>query len=133
MLNISANEIIERFDNEYSKVYKSFKTFWDTDSMYKDLIMQTLTDPELLGHIIFANDYLKVPPVISFIAYYSEKIPPFEKGKDDYVKKGIGSVFWFLFRYVLGYDGRPENVWVAHMNEKGVKTASWFRKKKETE
>jgi hypothetical protein len=69
---------------------------------------------------------LKIPPVISFISYYSEIVPEFVKGKDDYVKKAIGSAFGYLFRFVFGYTEKPENIWVAHLNEKGIRTASRF-------
>jgi hypothetical protein len=124
--NLKTTEAIrEDIDSNFTKYYKAFSSFIKEPGIIRDKCFEAIGDPELLSHFIFANDYLKVPPAVSFVAYYGEDIPPFIKGQDDYLKKGLGAFWGYVFRYILLYDN-AESTWVVPMNNKNIKTASIF-------
>jgi len=121
----STSEIRQSLEANFTRYYKAFSGFLKTPGTIRDRCFDAIADPALLSHLIFANDYLKIPPVVSFVAYYGDEIPEFVKGQDDYLKKGLGAFWGYVFRYILEYEN-AESVWVVPMNSKNIKTASIF-------
>ena len=71
-----------------------------------DLCCSAATTPDILTGIKFANDWLSVPPVKSFLACSRsvlEKMYGKEVVLDDPVKRAIGAFWGAVFKGILGY------------------------------
>jgi hypothetical protein len=58
-----------------------------------------ISDFDFVKIAIFNNDYLKVPPVETFLIYYKSTLP----GMSDEEKRCIGALFGNLFKFIFGY------------------------------
>lgn len=58
-----------------------------------------IADFDFLKIVIFNNDYLKIPPVETFLAFYAPLLPSLNSEE----KKCIGGLFGNLFRFVFAY------------------------------
>ncbi|WP_053364946.1 hypothetical protein [Bacillus sp. FJAT-27245] len=58
-----------------------------------------IADFDFLKITVFNNNYLKIPPVETFLVYYGAGLPSLS----DEEKRGIGAMFGNLFKFVLGY------------------------------
>lgn len=110
---------------DFISVYKGTTKFCDTE--YFRAFYDSIDDKELYSHIIFNNDVLKLPPILTFVMYrQSIGDELFNKRMEKTDKRCLGACFGYLFKYVLGYN-RPVSVWVGE-DKTDIKNASYFVK-----
>lgn len=113
--------IVEKFIIKY----KGTTNFCDT--AYFKAFYDSLDDEELYSHIIFNNDVLEIPPILTFVKYrqsVGDELFRQRMGKTE--KRCLGACFGYLFQNILNYK-RPVSVWVGE-NKTGIKNASRFVK-----
>ena len=121
----------KKFDEEdFLKMYRGSEKFVVEGAVYYKAFLRLLDNESLLDKIKFANDYLKEPPLKTFILYDRENNPDsiFVKEMSVYEKQGIGACFGYLYRFMYG-DYEPKQ---CLFNDKmtGIKTVSRFEKRK---
>lgn len=134
---ITMDEIVQSTTGGFAQKYPHFKEF-QTDKGYFPywrLCIQALQDRDLLGHIVFCNDLFAIPPVKSFLCFYSEELKAItgteEARLDDFVKKSIGAVWGYVFKYVLEYQGQ-KSVSVSLNRMFMMKTATYYTQPQKT-
>lgn len=97
------------------------------DSAYFKAFYDSLDDEKLYSHILFNNDVLKIPPILTFVKYrQSLGDGLFDSPMEKTDKRCLGACFGYLFRNILGYM-RPVSVWVGEKHT-NIKNASYFVK-----
>lgn len=119
-MKITTKQIEKQLYEDFSLRYKAFGGF--IDSEYWKHCLAAVGDTELLGHIIFCNDVMEIPPVHVFL-----RARPIAEKLSEYDKRAIGAFWGYVFRFVFGYEDR-ENV-TARINT--IHTASRFKNLKE--
>lgn len=105
--------------------YKGTTNFCDT--LYFKAFYESLDNDDLYSHIIFNNDILHIPPILTFVKYrQSVGDELFSKRMDKTDKRCLGACFGYLFKFILGYKN-PVSVWVGE-KETDIKNASYFAK-----
>lgn len=115
--------------DDFLKTYRGTETFVTEEGGYYALFLELLRDETLLGHIRFANDVLKIPPLKTFILYTRDvlKKDVFRTAMTTTAKRGLGACFGYLYKFIYGgYESEP--CWFNDA-ETGIKTASYFKKK----
>lgn len=105
--------------------YKGTTNFCDTD--YFKAFYNSLDDQVLYSHIVFNNDFLEIPPILTFVKYrqsIGDELFNNPMSKTD--KRCLGACFGYLFQTILNYD-HPVSVWVGEKNT-NIKNASYFVK-----
>ncbi len=117
----TTEQIEAKLYKEFSSKYKAFGGF--IDSEYWQCCLAAVKDETLLGHIIFCNDVLEIPPAHTFLRArpIAEELPEFDK-------RAIGAFWGFVFKFVFGYAHQKSVT--ARVNT--VRTASYFYGAKET-
>lgn len=111
--------------SDFTSVYKGTSNFCDT--AYFKAFYDSLDDKELYLHIVFNNDVLQIPPILTFVKYrQSTGDELFGKPLSKTDKRCLGACFGYLFKFILGYS-RPVSVWVGERNS-DIKNASYFVK-----
>lgn len=109
---ITVDEIVQRTTTEFASQYPHFKEFQSDETYfsYWKLCVHALQDRDLLGHIIFCNDLFGIPPVKTFLCYYAKELTEItgrqDARLDDFVKKSIGALWGFVFKYIFEYSGQ---------------------------
>ncbi len=119
--------IIEKFINKY----KGTTNFLDTE--YFSAFYNSLDDEKLYSHVIFNNDVLQIPPILTFVKYrqsIGDELFCKPMSKND--KRCLGACFGYLFKFVLGYDPHPKSVWVGERTT-DIKNASYFVKERKND
>lgn len=119
-MQFTTKQIEEKLYEGFSGKYKAFGGF--IDSEYWHLCLGAVHDEVLLGHIIFCNDVLRIPPTHTFL-----RARPIAEELSEFDKRAIGAFWGYVFRFVFGYNFR-ENV-TAKVNS--VRTATVFSGVKE--
>ena len=114
-MRFTAKQIEEKLYGGFSSKYKAFGGF--IDSEYWKQCLAAVKDETLLGHIIFCNDVLRIPPTHTFL-----RARPIAEELSEFDKRAIGAFWGYVFRFVFGYNFR-ENV-TARVNS--VRTATVF-------
>ena len=100
---MTKEEIRAVFDDQYAP-HRSFPVNYPE---LWDLCCSAATTPYILTGIKFANDWLNVPPVKSFLACSRSALEKMYDGKevvlDDSVKRAIGAFWGTVFKGILGY------------------------------
>ena len=105
--------------------YKGTTNFCETP--YFKTFYSSLDDEELYSHIIFNNDVLELPPILTFVKYrQSIGDELFLKCMEKTDKRCLGACFGYLFKNILNYK-RPVSVWVGE-SKTDIKNASRFVK-----
>lgn len=125
-MQFTTKQIEEKLYKEFSSTYKAFGGF--IDSEYWNLCLSAVKDEELLGHMIFCNDMLNLPPAHVFLRI--KKIP----GKlTETEKRSIGAFWGFVFRFVFGYPHQQSVTIILSKQEREelkdtatVRTATYF-------
>lgn len=120
-MKISSNEIIKKINEEFANTYKAHSCFINSGVLW-DKCIETIKDEELLNHIIFCNDVLKIPPVKVFLLTCDEDF----SNLTDFDKTCLGAFWGFVFKFALGYDNQKST----SILTKGIKTATYFYDKK---
>lgn len=128
---MTAQDIANKVENNFSKVYTHFQEFQRNINYrkYWDKCIEAVMDRELLSHIVFCNDLFSIPPVKTFLMYYRDDFILIT-GKsnaelDVFVKKSIGAFWGMVFKFALGYQDQ-KSVSVSMYDYFVVKTASCF-------
>ena len=124
--------IAEQVEARFSDCYRHFKEFQESPDYrpYWDKCMEAVRNRELLSHIIFCNDLLRIPPVKTFLLYYAQDFIRMT-GREDaalepFVKKAIGAFWGMVFKFVLGYRNQ-ESVSISLNQRFFVRTATCFK------
>lgn len=105
--------------------YKGTASFCDTE--YFKAFYDSLDDEALYSHIVFNNDVLELPPILTFVKYrQSIGDELFNKPMSKTDKRCLGACFGYLFKFCLGYKS-PVSVWVGEKHT-DIKNASYFVK-----
>ena len=114
----------ERFIiRNFNTVYKGTTGFCHT--AYFNAFYDSLDDEELYAHIVFNNDVMNIPPILTFVKYrQSIGDALFDMPMSNTDKRCLGACFGYLFRFILGY-ARPVSVWVGE-RKTNIKNASRF-------
>lgn len=115
---ISTKTILSKIDSDFTSVYKPQSNFPDSGMLW-DTCISTIRDIQLMDHIIFNNDVMKIPPVKTFLMANQG----IQELTDNEEKKAIGAFWGFVFKFVFGYSNQKDNV---PINTKGVKKAAYF-------
>lgn len=111
---------------DFISKYKGTTNFCDTE--YFKAFYDSLDDEELYSHIVFNNDVLQIPPILTFVKYrQSLGDGLFNKPMSKTDKRCLGACFGYLFKYVLKYNKDPIPVWVGEKIT-DIKNASYFVK-----
>lgn len=123
---MTEEEIRAAFDEKYPPhhtLYENYPELWD-------LCCDAATTPDILTGIRFANDWLSVPPVKSFLLCSQTRLHELYGPTitfDDSVKRATGAFWGAVFKELLGYTAqRTAAITVPGMN---FKTATVFQKK----
>ena len=65
----------EKIRKGFAYVYRANQAFLTIDNPYSQRCFEAIHDEELMKHIFFNNDYLKIPPVYTFLCYYASQGP----------------------------------------------------------
>lgn len=117
-MEIQAQEIVRRLKTEFAAIYKPFAKFQDTQ-LWEECV-KAVKNQDLMGHIIFNNNVMEIPPVVSFVKA-TAAIPT---GLKDTEKQAIGAFWGFVFRKV--FDADVEKM-VSAGNVKGIRSAALFK------
>ena len=110
---------------EFVSKYKGTANFCDSE--YFKAFYASLDDEVLYSHVVFNNDVLEIPPILTFVKYrQSVGDELFAKPMSKTDKRCLGACFGYLFKYVLGYK-HPVSVWVGEKHT-DIKNASYFVK-----
>lgn len=128
---VTVDEIVQKLSQDFAKKYPHFKDF-QTDSSYSaywGLCIQAMQDRDLLGHIVFCNNLFYIPPAKTFLCFYADALKNIT-GKEnaqlsDYVKKSIGAVWGFVFKFIFLYQGQ-KSVSVSLNRLFMLKTATYY-------
>ena len=123
------NCMIEFDEEQFLKTYRGSEKFVTDAKPYYELFLKLLKDEELLGHIKFANDYLKEPPLKSFIYYCRENnvTKLFDIKLKPHVNQGLVACFGYLYRVIYNEHYTPKQCLV-NDGKSGIKTISRFEK-----
>ena len=113
--------VIEEFVSEY----KGTTNFCET--AYFRAFYDSLSDEGLYTHVVFNNDVLAIPPILTFVKYrqsVGDALFNAPMSKTD--KRCLGACFGYLFKRILGYT-RPVSVWIGEKRT-DIKNASYFVK-----
>lgn len=113
-------DIVNEINLHFSEVYKSASKFVESGLLWSFCI-DTVSNPEYLSNIVFAND-LGIPPVKSLITIYERRYHPtidFTATQSQY----MGALMGFIFKNVLNYQNQKVRCTVNHL---GVKSAARF-------
>ena len=131
-MTFSVYLIAEQVETRFPDCYRHFKEFQESPDYrpYWDKCMEAVRDRELLSHIIFCNDLLRIPPVKTFLLYYEQDFIRIT-GREDaalepFVKKAIGAFWGMVFKFVLGYR-EQESVSISLNQRFFVRTATCFQ------
>jgi len=115
-----ATDILDSIKKGFASRYKPQSTIITEDGMLWQLIQKTVTDTELMNHIIFCNDVLKMPPVKVFLLIHAEQL----KGEElkDTDKQAVGAIFGYIFKDFLKYTKQKS----VSCRVNGCKTATYF-------
>lgn len=91
--------IIETIERDFAIEYKPFAKYQLEKLPLYVACIDFINNTDIMNKMIFANDYLEVPPVKTFLCYKKEVC----KTLSDYDKKFLGAFWGFLFR-CLGYE-----------------------------
>ena len=91
--------IIETIERDFAIEYKPFAKYQLEKLPLYVACIDFINNTDVMNKMIFANDYLEVPPVKTFLCYKKE----ISKMLSDYDKKFLGAFWGFLFR-CLGYE-----------------------------
>ena len=91
--------IIETIERDFAVEYKPFAKYQLEKLPLYVACIEFINNTDVMNKMIFANDYLEVPPVKTFLFYKKEVC----KTLSDYDKKFLGAFWGFLFR-CLGYE-----------------------------
>jgi hypothetical protein len=114
-MGFTAVQIEESLDTGFRSKYKAFGGF--VDSEYWNRCLVAVHDSTLLGHIIFCNDVLEVPPTHTFL-----RARPIPEDLREFDKRAIGAFWGFVFKFVFGY--RNQKSVTARVNT--IRTATYF-------
>jgi hypothetical protein len=114
-MGFTAAKIEESLNNGFRGKYKAFGDF--VNSEHWNRCIAAVRDDTLLGHIIFCNDVLEVPPTHTFL-----RARPIHEDLREFDKRAIGAFWGFVFKFVFGY--RNQKSVTARVNT--VKTATYF-------
>lgn len=114
-MQFTAKQIEEKLYEGFSSKYKAFGGF--IDSEYWQCCLAAIHDEVLLGHIIFCNDVLQIPPTHTFL-----RARPIQKELTEFEKRAVGAFWGYVFKFVFGYQSQRSVT--AHVNS--VRTASYF-------
>lgn len=118
-MQITTEEIVEKIYEGFSSKYKAFGKFIDSGE-YWDMCLDAVRDKELMGHIIFCNDILNIPPTHTFLRFNEEKLK--DKQLDEFEKRSVGAFWGYVFKFVFDYQFQKSVT--AKVNS--VRTASYF-------
>lgn len=111
--------IIETIERDFAVEYKPFAKYQLENLPLYAACIDFINNTDMMNKMIFANDYLEIPPVKTFIACKKEVC----KTLSDYDKKFLGAFWGFLFR-CLGYEDSKK---VALGKNLSLKTGLFFR------
>ena len=128
-------DIVQQIEDGFAGTYTHFKEFQQKDEYraYWDKCMESVADRDLLKCITFCNDIFSIPPLKTFLTYYRDDfilLTGDDKARlDIFVKRGIGTFWGMVFKFVLGYS-EQRSVSVSMYDYFIVKTASVYSRKK---
>ncbi len=134
---VTVDEIVMRTSRDFPIKYPHFKIFQNDDAYfsYWKLCVQTLQNRDLLGQIVFCNDLFNIPPVKTFLCYHAQEIKNITGREDaalsDFVKKAIGAVWGYVFKFVFEYAGQ-KSVSVSLNKLFLMKTATYYTNPQKT-
>ncbi len=112
----------EKLKTEFAQKYVRFAGFIDSGFLW-DQCVKALDNQELMEHIRFCNDVMRIPPIKVFIlAMHLEKNEELAHSRE--ARQAIGAVFAFVFKDLWGYKN-PIRV-SCRIN--GIQTASIYEK-----
>lgn len=109
---ITMDEIVRSTVDGFAGKYPHFAPFTQTEETapYWRLVLQTLQDRDLVGHIVFCNDIFGIPPVKTFLLVHEGPLTDITGRADarlpDAVKKSLGAVWGYVFKEVFAYAGQ---------------------------
>ena len=129
-MSITKENLIAAFEEHY----EPFRGFPEDNPEIWNLLLDTATNEELMCGIKFANDYLSVPPVQSFLecrkADLCKILDSDNLTLSDQVKRATGAFWGAVFKFVLGYqDQKSIPVTVKNIN---VSNATVFMDQKQS-
>lgn len=114
-MQFTTKQIEKKLYEGFSSKYKAFGGF--IDSEYWQCCLDAIHDETLLGHIIFCNDVLEIPPTHTFL-----RARPIQKELTEFEKRAVGAFWGYVFKFVFGYQSQRSVT--ARVNS--VRTASYF-------
>ncbi|MCE5221183.1 MAG: hypothetical protein LLF98_07925 [Clostridium sp.] len=115
-MNFTIEKIINELKNEFPKAYRAFGGFVEAGPLW-NMCIDTIMDAELMNHIIFCNDVLKMPPVKVFLLANESDFDI-----TDYERKFLGAFWGFIFKFVFKYNNQKST----SISTKGIKSATYF-------
>ena len=72
----TTQSIATHVEMQFPAHYCHFREFQESPDyrLYWDKCMEAVRDRELLSHIIFCNDLLRIPPIKTFLLYYEQDL-----------------------------------------------------------
>lgn len=93
----TTTSIVTTADTSLTLHYKPFSKH--KGGRVYSVFFTAITDFDFLKIVIYNNDYLQIPPVETFLVYYTNSLPRL----NDESKQYLGALFGNLFRFVFNY------------------------------
>lgn len=140
-MDMSQEALQQRIEDGIEQRYSQFQGLINGEEFrpFRNLCMEMASNRELLGHVVFCNDLFHIPPVKTFLLYYSQRLQPLvdsslqglseetAEDKTRMLKRSLGAFWGAVFKGALGYQ-ESKTVTVTLSSPLVVSTASYFIK-----
>lgn len=108
-MNVKKSDLELLVRQDFSKKYRRFAGFIDSGDIWDEFCV-FLRDWKLLGHIIFCNDVMLIPPVRTHLMISKYRCgAAASRDLSSREKQELGAAYGFLFKEILQYP-RQESV-----------------------
>ncbi|WP_427113843.1 hypothetical protein [Megasphaera sueciensis] len=113
-------DIARTLEKQFSSKYRRFSGFVNGGVLW-DKCMEAINNPQLMTHIKFCNDVMKIPPVKTFLMAMHLTAEDFTKTD----RQALGAIFGFIFKDIWKYSDQKR----VSCRICGIQTASLFGRK----
>lgn len=114
---VTTQQIQQQLTENFARRYRRFGAYVESGRLW-DSLMETVTNPVLMGHYQFCNDVMGIPPARVHLMVWGQKLGSLNREE----KQALGAFWGFVFKEALGYTDQQSVSCVIG----GLKTASRY-------
>ena len=120
---VTTQQIQQQLTEDFARKYRRFASYVEAGRLW-DSLMETVSDPVLLGHYQFCNDVMGIPPARVHLMVWGQRLGRLNREE----KQALGAFWVFVFKETLGYTEQQSVSCVVG----GLKTASRYSRMDES-